>query len=143
MAIHLERTIHIHASTDRVWAVMIDVERWPEWTESIRSLERLSEGPFGLGSEARLRVKGAPEPTVWRVTECTEGQSFTWETDARGVYSRASHVIDPEGDGSRVTLSVTNSGWPATLLAPILAWVGRRNLRLEAEGLRRRCEGSA
>jgi len=124
---------------------MTDVERWPEWTESIRGVERLGGEPFGLGSEARLRVKGAPESTVWRVTEYADRKSFTWESAARGVHSRASHVIDPQGDGSRVTLSVTNSGWPATLLAPLLAMIGRRNLRLEAEGLKRRCErgGSA
>jgi len=140
VAVHVERTIDINAPPERVWAVMVDVERWPEWTESIRSVERLTGEPFGLASEARLRVKGAPESTVWRVTEYTERQSFTWETHARGVHSRASHVIDPEGDGSRVTLSVTNSGWPARLFAPFIAMIGRRNLRLEAEGLKRRCE---
>jgi len=140
VAVHVERTIDINAPPERVWAVMVDVERWPEWTESIRSVERLDGEPFGLRSEARLRVKGAPESTVWRVTEYTDGQSFTWESDARAVHSRASHVIDPEGDGSKVTLTVTNSGWPATLFAPFLAWIGRRNLRLEAEGLKRRCE---
>lgn len=140
MPVHLERAVHIDAPPDRVWQVMIDVERWPEWTGSVRSVERLDEGPFGLGSEARLRIRGAPTPSVWRVTGFTEGQSFTWESDAGGVHSRASHVIDPEGDGSRVTLTVTNSGWPATLMMPYLAWIGRRNLRLEAEGLKRRAE---
>ena len=93
-----------------------------------------------MGSEARLRVRGAPA-LVWRVTEYTEGQSFTWEADSMAVHSRASHVIDLDGEGSRVTLTVTNDGWPATLLTPFLAWVGRRNLRLETEGLKRRCEG--
>ena len=139
MFVHVERTVNINAPPARVWAVMMDVERWPEWTESVRGVERLGGGPFGLGSEARLRVRGGPA-SVWRVTEFTEGQSFTWESDTAGVHSRASHVIDSEGDGSRVTLTVTISGWPATILAPFLAWVGRRNLRLEAEGLKRRCE---
>ena len=34
MAIHIERTVNINAPPERVWAVMMDVERWPEWTES-------------------------------------------------------------------------------------------------------------
>ncbi len=139
MSVHVERTVRINAPPDAIWAVMMDVERWPEWTESIRSVQQLDSGPFALRSEARLRVRGGPA-SVWRVTELTEGQSFTWESDVGGVHSRASHVIDPEDDGSRVTLTVTISGLPATLLAPFLAWAGRRNLRMEAEGLKRRCE---
>jgi uncharacterized protein YndB with AHSA1/START domain len=141
MGIHIERTVSINAPPERVWIVMADVERWAESTESSRSVERLDSGPLGLGSEARLRVRGGPA-SVWRVTALTEGQSFTWESDVGGVHGRASHVIDPEGDGSRVTLTVTISGWPATLLSPFLAWGGRRNLRLEAEGLKQRCEAS-
>lgn len=30
MAIHIERTVNINAPPERVWAVMLDVERWPE-----------------------------------------------------------------------------------------------------------------
>jgi hypothetical protein len=119
---------------------MADVEHWPDWAESFRSVERIGNEPFGMGSAARLQVRGAPD-LVWRVTQYTEGQSFTWETDSLGVHSRASHVIDPDDGGSRVTLTATISGWPATVLTPVMAWVGRRNLRMEAEGLKRRCEG--
>ena len=98
MFVHVERTVNINAPPARVWAVMMDVERWPEWTKSVRGVQRLGGGPFGLGSEARLRVRGGPA-SVWRVTEFTEGQSFTWESDTAGVHSRASHVIDSEGEG--------------------------------------------
>jgi hypothetical protein len=119
---------------------MTDVERWPEWTESMKSVERLEEGPFVLGSTARLRIRRAPTAGVWRVTEITEGRSFTWETDSGGVHGVATHLIEPDGDSSKVTLTVTLSGLVATLLTPILAGVARDNVRMEAEGLKRRCE---
>jgi uncharacterized membrane protein len=141
MALHLERSIHINARPERVWAVMADVEHWPDWAESFRSVERIGNEPFGMGSAARLQVRGAPK-LVWRVTEYTEGHSFSWESDSMGVHSRGSHVVDPADGGSRVTLTVTNSGLAATLLTPFLAWVGRRNLRMEAAGLKRRCESA-
>src|SRR5437899_3116394 len=116
---HIERTIHINAPPDAVWAVMTDVERWPEWTKSEKSVERLEDGPFVLGSTAKLRIRRAPATGVWRVTEFTEGRSFTWENASAGVHGVATHLIEPDGDGSKVTLSVTLSGLVATLLSPL------------------------
>jgi hypothetical protein len=40
--------------------MMVRVERWMAWEKSVGSVERLDGGVFGLGSSARLRVKGAP-----------------------------------------------------------------------------------
>src|SRR4030095_8376286 len=31
---HFSISVHIKATPDRVWAVMLDIERWPEWTKS-------------------------------------------------------------------------------------------------------------
>jgi len=140
MPIHITRTFQINAPPDAVWVVMIDVERWPEWTESEKSVERLEQGPFELGSTAKLRIRRAPVAGVWKVTEFTEGRSFAWENDSGGVHGMATHLVEPDGDGSKVTLTVTLSGLVATLLTPILAGVARENVRMEAEGLKRRCE---
>ncbi len=101
--IHVERSIQINAPPAAVWAVMVDVERWPRWAESVRTVERLDDGAFGLGSEAQLRVRGAPT-SVFSVTEFTDGRSFTWDTRTRGIRAGASHVIEADGDGSNVTL---------------------------------------
>jgi hypothetical protein len=41
----------------------------------------------------------------------------------------------------RVTLTVTQSGLWATVARLYVGSISRRNVRLEAEGLKRRCEG--
>ena len=140
MAIHIDRTVSINAAPERVWAVMMDIERWPEWTESMKSVERLDSGEFGVGSKAKLKIRRSPNANVWTVTELTPNRSFTWETNSGGVNAVATHVIEPDGNGSKVTLAVDLSGIIATLFGPMIGGQSRKNVEMEAEGLKRRSE---
>lgn len=142
MAIHVERTVNINAPPERVWAVMMAVERWPEWTESMKSVERLDEGEFGVGSKAKLKIRRSPNANVWTVTELTPNRSFTWETNSGGVKGIATHVIEPDGNGSKVTLTVALSGIVATLFGWMIGSESKKNVEMEAEGLKKRSEGT-
>ncbi|MGS2614463.1 SRPBCC family protein [Micromonospora sp. LZ34] len=130
----------VAAEAGLVWAVLVDVERWPEWTASVRRARRLEPGPLAVGATVRLEQPKL-RPAVWRVTELTEGLSFTWVSTAPGVRSRAEHRLVPlPGGRTGLELTVQQSGplaWPVGWLYGDLT---RRYLRLEADGLRRRCE---
>jgi hypothetical protein len=53
----------------------------------------------------------------------------------------ASHVLEPEPDGgTRVVLTVDDRGFLLRLVSLPFARMTRRYVRLEAEGLKRRCE---
>jgi carbon monoxide dehydrogenase subunit G len=143
MPIHVERTIEINAPPERVWAVMKDVEHWPEWTESIKSVERLDPGDFSIGSKAKLKIRRSPNANVWTVTELTPNRSFSWETNSGGVEGIATHTIEPAGNGSKVTLTVDLSGIVATLFGWMIGPESQKNVDMEAEGLKRRAEADS
>jgi hypothetical protein len=134
-----ERTIEIEASPARVWEVMADVARWPQWTASIISLESPAGG-MALGAAAKVHARGTPKST-FRVSEWQPGERFTWETKVRGVRSVAHHIIEPAGQGrSRVKLAVELEGLMATLSKPFLNRRIVENLELESAGLKRESE---
>jgi uncharacterized protein YndB with AHSA1/START domain len=136
----VSRTVTINAPPERVWKTMIDVERWPDYMPHFRSVEWLSEGSMTPGARAKVTPVGF-YGTAWEATEVTPPASFTWGTDVMpGILLVAGHVIEPVSEGARLTLTLRSSGALAALLSPIVSWTFRRNLRLESEALKQRCE---
>jgi hypothetical protein len=130
--------VDINAAPEHVLGVLCDVARWPEWTASVTSVRRLEDGPFGVGSRAHIRQPKLL-PAVWQVTELDQ-QNFTWVTRSPGVRIRAGHLVEANGAGSKVTLSLQFSGFLGKLVARLYRNLTERYLATEAEGLRRRCE---
>jgi len=138
----IERLTEIAAMPERVWSVMTDVERWPEWTASVTSVEVLDKGPVGAGEPsahpaaalARRRLDG---------DRIRGPRYFEWQTRRWALEASAATGWKPAGTGgTRAALSLNWSGWLAPLIHPVY-----RNLSLsygetEAQGLKRRCEGS-
>lgn len=136
----VETAVEIDASSEDVWAVMTDVERWPEWTTSVKRAERLDDGPLRVGSRARLKQPWFP-PVVWEVTDLEPARSFSWTAKNVGITSVGEHRITPRGSGAvTVSLSLHQQGPLAPLLAIVTSKLTRRYVEAEAQGLRRRCE---
>ena len=138
---HVQQSAEIRAEIDRVWAMLIDIERWSEWTRSIAKVERLDHGEFGVGCRARVHQPRIPV-AIWTVTEFEPARSFTWVSAAFGINSIAAHRLEPRGDGTvSLTLSLAQSGWLAWLVRSRAEKIAREYLAMEAQGLKRRCEG--
>ena len=138
----IERVIDIAAPREQVWATMTDIERWPEWTASVRSVERLDGGPFAVGSRVRIRQPRFPA-AIWTVTALEPGRYFEWRSPAPGLLSVGGHRVDAAGDrASRVTLSLAWSGPLAPVMRLLFGKLSRRYVEMEARGLKRRCEAA-
>jgi uncharacterized membrane protein len=129
-----ETTRSIDAPTQQVWEVLFDVARWPEWTPTIESVERLDDGPFQVGSRATVRQPKLPRAS-WEVTEMAGGRSFTWVAKGPGMKTTARHEVLPDAGGSRVTLSIEQSGPVGAVAAVVWRRLTQRYIEVEAESL--------
>jgi uncharacterized membrane protein len=129
-----ETTRHIDAPTEPVWEVLFDVAHWPEWTPTIDSVERLDDGPFQVGSRTKVRQPKLPQAS-WEVSEVVGGRSFTWEAKGPGIKTVARHEIVPDGTGSKVTLSIEQSGPMGAIAAMVWRRLTQQYIEIEAERL--------
>src|SRR6476646_653746 len=126
----------IESSPNAVWPVLIDVERWPEWTPSISRVERLDRSPFGMGTRVRI-YQPKLKTMVWQVSEFKPGRQFIWEARSRGIFVVASHEIQAIARGASVVmLNVRQTGWLSPVVHFLFSDLTRRYMRMEAEGLK-------
>ncbi len=122
---------------------MTDVERWPDWTPSVTRVDRLeSTQPFGMGSRTKI-VQPGLRSMVWSVTQFEPNRGFVWEASGVGAHVRGEHWISPGPGGCSVIPRVEIRGLLEPLLRPWLTKMARKNVDLEAPGLKRRCESLA
>jgi len=133
------KAVYIDAPPKKVFAVLCDVERWPEWTPTMTSVQRLEGGPFAIGSSAQVRQPKL-RTAVWRVTEFQDGRNFTWTTRSPGLRMTAGHLIEPQGTGSRVELTFEVSGVIAPLVSRLYGGLIERYVTTESLGLKERSE---
>jgi uncharacterized membrane protein len=137
----IEDRVEIEASTDEVWALTVDVERWPDVTPTMTSVERLGDEPFGVGSQARIK-QPRQRPAVWTVTRFEPGRHFAWATTTLGMRLEGGHHL--EGDDRRTvnTLTLEVTGPLASTLGRLLVGQFRKAIATENQGFKRTAEAA-
>lgn len=139
---HYEVTIAINAPADVVWSVLSDVEHWPQWTKSVRSVELL-DANLAVGSRVRIRQPKFPS-VLWKVVALSPGSAFTWQSKAPGSDALGVHRVSDNGDGtSLATLAITQRGPIGTIVAALSRRLTKRYVASEAAGLKARSEQAA
>jgi uncharacterized membrane protein len=132
----------VGASPAAVYQLFIDIERWPELSDSTRSVRRLDTGPLRVGSEAILKQPGLPSAR-WRVTELDPDRAFVWETKNGGVTTIGDHRVEPDGAGSTITITLRTRGPLAPVVDLLVAGAARRHVAMELEGFRAAADAAA
>ena len=132
----------VDAPADVVYAVLTDVEAWPEWTDTVTRVERLGDTSRPLAVDSRIRImQPKVPPAEYTVTELEAGRGFRMMSRSPGATVVANHWVERLADArSRVTLSVTFSGWLGSVIARMSRNMTKRYLAEEAAGLKRRSE---
>jgi hypothetical protein len=138
-------TTEVSAPPDVVFAVLSEIERWPEWTPTVTRVERLDDAGGSLAVGSRLRiVQPRVPPAEWTVTALEPGRGFRIVSRSPGATVEADHWAEPDGaDRARVTLSVTFSGFMGRLVGWMMQGLNKRYISQEAAGLKRRSEERA
>jgi hypothetical protein len=138
--LRLEVSTSVSAPVERVWQTIMDVERWPEWTASVTSIEKLEPGELKVGSKVRIRQPKLP-PTVWTVSRLEPGRRMEWEAKAPGSHTIAWHVAEPAADGtSRAILGIDQRGVFFKLTGWYFNKLTREYVNMELAGLKQRSE---
>ncbi|MBF4997474.1 SRPBCC family protein [Nocardia aobensis] len=78
MADRTQRSITIDAPSDRVMAVIADLQSYPEWVSAARSVDVLETFPDGRARTAKFVLDAG-------VVKDTYVLSYTWRADGRAV----------------------------------------------------------
>lgn len=134
-----EHSLHIDAPVGDVWALTLDVEAWPRFTPTMTSVERLDDGPIGVGSRARVK-QPMQRAAEWTVRAVDPEQRFVWGTRMFGLELVAEHRLAPAGAGCTSTLVLDVVGRGASVFGRLLGGRLRAALRQENEGFKQAAE---
>lgn len=134
-----EASVFVQAPPERVFAVFADVERWPEWTESVTSVRRLDDGELRIGSRARIKQPKFPV-AFWKVTDLLPGRRFVWQSTGPGLRTVGFHEVEASGTGTMARIALEQHGPLGKLIGRLTASLTDRYLAMETAGLKARAE---
>jgi len=106
----IKRSVDIAAPPERVWDLLEDVRRLPEYSESTDEVRNAPERLTAVGQEYEQvgRILGVKLTSRWRVTELEPGRLLGNEgTMGPGVRYRLKQWLDPLPDGgTRLSIEI-------------------------------------
>lgn len=100
-------------------------EAWPAWNAEIRTAEL--DGPLRLGARAKIVFRTGLR-LRFEVVEFEEGRLFTDESRLPGARMGHRHLVEPVGEGCRLTNTIYIEGPLAPLWRRILGPAAARTL---------------
>lgn len=101
------KDIFIASPLEKVWAVLTDINRWPEWQPDVSSAKL--EGNLTVGTIFRWKAKGFSITST--IKELKLGQRIGWTGSSLGMKAAHIWILEQQGNGTRVIIEESLSGW--------------------------------
>jgi uncharacterized protein YndB with AHSA1/START domain len=138
---HRTETV-IHRPPEEVFEFCSDLRSELQWNPKVKYVEKLTDGPVGVGTRYRAQWANSG-PTTVEVVQFD--RPHTWETNAkaRGMAIRFQGTVTDAGPGARYTadLELHPKGL-ARLLAPLALLAMRRQDQQNMQRIRKALESS-
>jgi uncharacterized membrane protein len=124
MVIFLTRivnSVEINASPERVFSIVSDFERIPEWQPEFKKVWYTSEEKRKVGSSLRANaaVGGFKLDLGVTVTEWVENKRMAWRTTMGNASGSGSITLEPAGAATKYT-EVTEYSMPYSVLGKLI-----------------------
>jgi carbon monoxide dehydrogenase subunit G len=130
----LEDSIHVDRSPEVVYALVRDLERAPEWQDSLESVD------VEAGTEVR-RFGGRRVEASFFVLEDDPPRRFAISSEGGPAEARAEFDLEPDGDGTRVVFTVDlRLRGAARLASGVVKPTAQREMRADLERLKELAE---
>ncbi|GAA1788658.1 hypothetical protein GCM10009712_39990 [Pseudarthrobacter sulfonivorans] len=131
-------TQHIHASPDKVWAVVSDIPGSAATLSGINAVQMLTEGPYGEGTrwkETRTMLGRAETVEMW-VSKVDPPRSTTVKAHQGGADYTTRFSLDGRDGGTELTLTFGADIVKPTVLSKVtMALFGRIGMSITRKAL--------
>ncbi len=108
MADEAHETIHIEAGPERLYAVAIDFDRYPEWATDMKEVEVLDRDAEGRGTRVKYQISALGQTIgyILAYDYADAPAGFSWKLEKAKVLSQldGTYRFVPDGGGTRVEL---------------------------------------
>jgi carbon monoxide dehydrogenase subunit G len=130
----LEDSIYVDRSPEVVYALVRDLERAPEWQDSLESVDAEA------GTEVR-RFGGRRVEASFFVLEDDPPRRFAISSEGGPAAARAEFDLEPDGDGTRVVFTIDlRLRGAARLASGVVKPTAQREMRGDLERLKELAE---
>ena len=120
---------------DRVFAVVTDPARRPEWQENTRDVKLEADGPVAVGTRWTEEQRGVGHVEA-EVTALEPGRLYAERGDTSSGTGRVTVTFTPEGDATRVVMEVERNLKGLTkALEPAIAPMVRKQMPQDLDRL--------
>jgi uncharacterized protein YndB with AHSA1/START domain len=124
MSIHFSHTLDVAHPPEKVFALLDDLERTPEWLERCTGIERLSPGPSEVGSRLRYTYRdGVRSGTMdGAIVTRIPGERLAFRYGDEMMEVAVDFHVTNAAQGARLThtIDITPKSFLAKLFSPLI-----------------------